>query len=55
MIVLHADSNNPLLIKELQKAGYYNIEAYDVSKEEILANQHLFDGIIIRSRFKIDF
>ncbi|TVZ25991.1 D-3-phosphoglycerate dehydrogenase [Gillisia sp. Hel_I_86] len=54
MIVLHADSNNPLLIKELQKAGYHNIEAYDVCKEEILANQHLFDGIVIRSRFKID-
>jgi len=54
MIVLHADSNNPLLIKELQRAGYHNIEAYDVSKEEILANQHLYDGIIIRSRFKID-
>ncbi len=54
MIVLHADSNNPLLIKELQKVGYHNIEAYDVCKEEILANQHLYDGIIIRSRFKID-
>jgi len=54
MIVLHADSNNPLLINELKKVGYHNIEAYDVCKEEILANQHLFDGIIIRSRFKID-
>ncbi|RKS55751.1 D-3-phosphoglycerate dehydrogenase [Gillisia mitskevichiae] len=54
MIVLHADSNNPLLIKELQKVGYHNVEAYDVCKEDILANQHLFDGIIIRSRFKID-
>ena len=54
MIVLHADSNNPLLIKELQKVGYHNVEAYDVCKEEILANQHLYDGIVIRSRFKID-
>ncbi|WP_034919882.1 NAD(P)-dependent oxidoreductase [Gillisia sp. CAL575] len=54
MIVLHVDSNNPLLIKELKKVGYHNIEAYHLSKEEILENQHLFDGIVIRSRFKID-
>jgi len=54
MIILHADSNNPLLIKELQKVGYHNIQGYNVSKEDILANQHLYDGIVIRSRFKID-
>ena len=54
MIVLHADSNNPLLIKKLQKVGYHNIEAYHVSKEEILANKNLYDGIIIRRRFKIE-
>ncbi len=54
MIILHADSNNPLLIRELQKAGFYNIEAYNISKEVILEHQHLFDGIVIRSRFKID-
>ncbi len=54
MIVLHADRNNPLLIRELQKAGFYNIEAYNLSKEVILENQHLFDGIVIRSRFNID-
>ena len=54
MIILHVDSNNPLLIKELQKAGYHNVEAYNICKEEILDNQHLYDGIVIRSRFKID-
>ncbi len=54
MIILHADSNNPLLIKELQKAGYHNIEGYNISQEEIISNQHLYDGIVIRSRFKID-
>lgn len=54
MIILHVDNNSPLLIKELQKAGHHNIEAYHISKEEILANQHLYDGIVIRSRFKID-
>lgn len=54
MIVLHADSNHPLLIETLKQAGYHNIEAYDQTKEEILANHQLYDGIVIRSRFKID-
>lgn len=54
MRILHADSNHPLMIQMLEKAGHENIEAYNWSKEEILKNQHLFDGIIIRSRFKIE-
>ncbi len=54
MIILHADSNHPHLIQKLEQAGHQNIEAYNQSKEEILKNQHLFDGILIRSRFNID-
>ena len=54
MIILHADSNHPHLIQKLEQAGHQNIEAYNQSKEEILKNQHLFDGIVIRSRFDID-
>ena len=54
MRILHADSNHPLMIEMLEKAGHENIEAYTWSKEEILGNQHLFDGIIIRSRFNIE-
>jgi len=54
MRILHADSNHPLMIEMLEKAGHENIEAYTWSKEEILDKQHLFDGIIIRSRFKIE-
>jgi D-3-phosphoglycerate dehydrogenase len=54
MRILHADSNHPHLIQKLEKAGHHNIEAYKQSKEEILKNQHLFDGIVIRSRFDID-
>lgn len=54
MIILHADSNHPHLIQKLEQAGHQNIEAYKQSKEEILKNQHLFDGIVIRSRFNID-
>lgn len=53
MIILHADSNHPTLIEQLAAAGHENVEAYDQSPEEILENQHLYDGIVIRSRFKI--
>ncbi|GHA23131.1 2-hydroxyacid dehydrogenase [Salinimicrobium marinum] len=53
MIILHADSNHPTLIKHLADAGHTNIEAYNQSEQEILENQHLYDGIVIRSRFKI--
>jgi D-3-phosphoglycerate dehydrogenase len=54
MIILHADSNHPTLIQQLQEAGHHNIEAYGQSREEILENQHLYDGIVIRSRFRIN-
>ncbi len=54
MIILHADSNHPTLLQQLEAAGHNNIEAYDQSPKEILENQHLYDGIVIRSRFKID-
>lgn len=53
MVILHADSNHPVLMKELAAAGHRNIEAYNQTPEEILGNQHLYDGIVIRSRFKI--
>lgn len=54
MIILHADSNHPLLLRKLQEAGHHNIEAYNQSREEILENGQLYDGIVIRSRFDID-
>ena len=54
MVILHADSNHPLLIQQLQDAGHQNIKAYDQSKAEIFKNQHLYDGLVIRSRFDID-
>lgn len=53
MIILHADSNHPTLLARLEAAGHTNIEAYDQTREEILENQHLYDGIVIRSRFHI--
>lgn len=54
MIILHADSNHPILLKQLEEAGHHNIEAYNQSVEEILENGHLIDGLVIRSRFDID-
>ncbi len=54
MIILHIDSNHPSLIKQLEEAGHHNIEGYTLTKEEILENGHLYDGIVIRSRFDID-
>jgi D-3-phosphoglycerate dehydrogenase / 2-oxoglutarate reductase len=54
MIILHADSNHPTLLQQLEAAGHHNVEAYDQSEQEILENQHLYDGIVIRSRFNID-
>ena len=54
MIILHIDSNHPSLLKQLEDAGHHNIEGYSLSKEEILENGHLYDGIVIRSRFDID-
>lgn len=54
MIILHADTNHPTLIKQLAEAGHHNIEGYTQTREETLENQHLYDGIVIRSRYTID-
>ncbi|MFV8225515.1 2-hydroxyacid dehydrogenase [Christiangramia aquimixticola] len=54
MNILHADTNHPALIEKLQQAGHHNIEGYEMSREEILQNQQQYDGIVIRSRFRID-
>lgn len=52
--VLHLDHNHPLLLTELNKMGYCNVENYTDSKEEIEKSISQYEGIIIRSRFKID-
>jgi len=54
MNILHLDSNHPLLIQQLNAAGFTNNEDYTSSKEEIENIIHHYDGFIIRSRFKID-
>ena len=52
--ILHIDSNYPLLWQQLQEAGFNNHEDFTSSKEEIEAKIHDYQGIVIRSRFKID-
>lgn len=54
MIILHSDTNHPTLLKQLDAAGHHNIEGYSQTREETLENQHLYDGIVIRSRYTID-
>ncbi len=54
MKVLHLDTNHPLLIQQLSGLGFENHEDYTSSKEIIEDKIHLYDGVIIRSRFRID-
>ena len=54
MNILHLDSNHPLLIEQLSALGHTNHEDYSSTKEVVQAKIHLYDGIIIRSRFRID-
>jgi D-3-phosphoglycerate dehydrogenase len=52
--ILHIDSNNPIMLEQLQTLGFTNHEDFTSSKEEIEAKIHDYHGIVIRSRFNID-
>jgi len=54
MKVLFLDTNHSLLIDGLKSLGFICDEDYNSSKEEIENKIYLYDGIVIRSRFKID-
>ena len=54
MKVLHIDDNHPLLKLGLEKLGCTNEEDFNSSKEEVESKIHLYEGVVIRSRFKID-
>ena len=54
MKVLHLDENHPLLIEQLNDLGLENHKDYSSSKAEVEDKIHLYDGIVIRSRFPID-
>jgi D-3-phosphoglycerate dehydrogenase len=52
--VLHIDSNHPILWGQLEEAGFENHADFTSTKEEIEAKIKDYQGIVIRSRFKID-
>lgn len=54
MRILHLDKNHPLLVEQLAAAGHENEENYTISKTKTEAIIHDYEGIVIRSRFKID-
>ncbi|WP_019039440.1 2-hydroxyacid dehydrogenase [Psychroflexus tropicus] len=54
MKILHLDSNHPLMIQELTKLGFDNTEDFTSTKAEVEAKIHMYEGLIIRSRFTID-
>ncbi len=54
MKILHLDSNHSILLRMLEASDFQNDENYTASKEDIEKIISNYDGIVIRSRFKID-
>ena len=54
MKIIFIDTTHPKLIKDLNYKGFICDQAYEKSKSEILKIIKNYDGIVIRSRFKID-
>ena len=52
--ILHIDSNHSLLWEQLEQSGFQNEADFTSSKTEIETKIHNYNGIVIRSRFKID-
>ena len=52
--ILHIDSNHPLLWEQLEQAGFQNEADFISTKQEVEAVIEKYQGIVIRSRFKID-
>jgi len=52
--ILHLDINHPILLDQLAKAGFTNDEEYLATKAEVEKIISNYEGIVIRSRFKID-
>jgi D-3-phosphoglycerate dehydrogenase len=52
--ILHIDSNHPILWEQLAAAGFDNEADFKSSKAEVEAKIQDYNGIVIRSRFKID-
>ena len=51
--ILHIDSNHPIMLQQLTDLGFTNELDFTSSKEEVEQKIQNYQGIIIRSRFKI--
>lgn len=54
MKVLHLDTNHSLLLEQFAQLGFQNDQDYTSTKEQVESKIHLYDGIVVRSRFTID-
>ncbi len=54
MKILHLDNNHPLLLAQLNKAGYQNEEDYSSTREQLFEKISNYDGVILRSRITFD-
>ena len=54
LLILFIDSNHDILHESLVKAGMKCDLNYHWTREEIESHLHLYDGIVIRSRIKLD-
>lgn len=52
--ILYIDGNHPLLAKQLEEAGFINEDDFTSTKQEVEAKIADYEGIVIRSRFKIE-
>jgi len=52
--IIFIDTTHPKLIEDLKYEGFICDQVYDKSKSEILKIIKNYDGLVIRSRFKID-
>ena len=53
-LIIHVDKNHPILIEGLKNLGYKNDEYYNSDLNTILDIVNNYNGLVIRSRFKID-
>lgn len=54
MRIAHIDTNHPLILEQLGAAGHQNLEWYNKEKTWVMDNLEGIEGIVIRSRFKIE-
>lgn len=54
MKILHLDNNHPLLIEQLNEAGFTNVTGYELTRKEVLDTISDYNGIVLRSRITMD-